>query len=273
MPVIDRCLPKPLFGHLVHAKMNLRLVNCLFNFGKSTTSSAESWQDRIIFWVNWQVETLETTKVNINIDGVTIKPIYYTYLEVHLDSRLDKHYLISKIVSTCFSPKTTVSSLHIVDCDGQHLVSALIFFATDFCIFVFASLPYATLASLLRVTNAAVRFIAGLGPHIHTHEFTVNCYGYWLNSTSHADYVIMHSVVTGTARNTSRTWSLWRPNLLGPVPTCAQILCHYTMFHVHEPSWVQKILCCWSKGMKQSSTVNARHFISHHLKTQQGNIH
>jgi len=49
----------------------------------------------------------------------------------------------------------------------QRLVSALILSRIDYCNVIFVGLPDVTLAPLRRVTNAAVCFVAGLGPHEH----------------------------------------------------------------------------------------------------------
>jgi len=57
-----------------------------------------------------QPQRLQTTGVSINIDGVDIKSVN-CLRGVHLDSRLNVRFNISKIVFTCFFPsKTTVSS-------------------------------------------------------------------------------------------------------------------------------------------------------------------
>jgi len=49
----------------------------------------------------------------------------------------------------------------------QLLVSALILSRIDYINVIFAGLPDVTLAPLRRVMNAAVRFVAGLGPRDH----------------------------------------------------------------------------------------------------------
>jgi len=65
---------------------------------------------------------------------------------------------------------------------------------------VFAALPSVALAPLHQVMNAAVRFVAGLGPRDHTSDAQRELH--WLPIEQHITYklcVLMHAVVTGTA--------------------------------------------------------------------------
>ena len=109
---------------------------------------------------------------------------------------------ISKIVSTCFFHLRRLRHLrHTVDREvRQRLVSALILSRIDYCNVVFADLPSVALAPLRRVMNAAVRFVAGLGPRDHTSDAQRELH--WLPIDQRITYklcVIMHSVVTGIA--------------------------------------------------------------------------
>ena len=65
---------------------------------------------------------------------------------------------------------------------------------------MFAGLPSVTLAPLRRVINAAVRFVAGLGPRDHISVAQRELH--WLPIEQRITYklcVVMYSVVTGTA--------------------------------------------------------------------------
>jgi len=80
------------------------------------------------------------------------------------------------------------------------LVSALILSRIDYCNIVFAALPSVALAPLRRVTNAAVRFVAGLGQRDHTIDAQRELH--WLPIDQRITYklcVLMHAVETGTA--------------------------------------------------------------------------
>ena len=84
----------------------------------------------------------------------------------------------------------------------QHLVSALILSRIDYCNVIFAGLPDVTLAPLRhgRVMNAAVRFVAGLGPHDHVTAAWRDLH--WLPIEQRITYklcIMMHAVNNGTA--------------------------------------------------------------------------
>ena len=157
----------------------------------------------ICFGSTVQLQRLHTSNVSINVNGVVIKPVDSVRdLGVHLDSRLDMRSHISKIVSTCFFHLRRLRHLrHTVDRDvRQRLVSALILSRIDYCNVVFAALPSVALVPLRRAMNAAVRFVAGLGPRDHTSDAQRELH--WLPIEQRITYklcVLMHAVETGTA--------------------------------------------------------------------------
>jgi len=101
----------------------------------------------------------------------------------------------------------------------------------DYCNVVFAGLPSVTLAPLRRILNAAVRFVAGLGPRHYTLvTLNVRCTGFRWTASS-----CIHSVVTH------------------PPAT----------FLVYESiHGLKNILCRRPNDVEQSSAVNSRNFIN-----------
>jgi hypothetical protein len=123
-------------------------------------------------------------------------------LGVYMDSRLDMRSHISKIASICFYPLRRLRLLrHTVDRDiCQRLVSAPILSRIDYRNALLAGSPVVTLAPLRRIMNAALRFVAGLGPCDHTSNAQRELH---LLSIEHRVTcklcVMVHTVVRGTA--------------------------------------------------------------------------
>ena len=74
---------------------------------------------------------------------------------------------IGKVSSACFFHLRRLYQLHCIICTSmmQRLVSAFVLPRIDYCNSVSAELLNTTLLPLLRTMNAAVRLVAGLGPH------------------------------------------------------------------------------------------------------------
>jgi hypothetical protein len=88
----------------------------------------------ICFGSTVQLQRLLTANISINVDGVVIKPVDCVRdLGVHLDSRLDMRFHISRIVSTCFFHLRRLRHLRrTLDRDvRQRLVSAFILSRID----------------------------------------------------------------------------------------------------------------------------------------------
>ena len=149
-----------------------------------------------------QLQHLQAVNTSISAAGVDIRPVDTVRNHgVYVDSRLDMRMHISKISSICFFHLRRLRHLrHTVDRDTrQRLVSALILSRIDYCNVLFAGLPAVTLAPLRRVMNAAVRFVAGLGPRDHISNAQQELH--WLPIEQRITYklsVMMHAVVRGT---------------------------------------------------------------------------
>jgi hypothetical protein len=150
-----------------------------------------------------QLRHLQAANTSISAAGVDIRPVdSVRNLGVYMDSRLDMRMHISKISSICFFHLRRLRHLrHTVDRDTrQRLVSTLILSRIDYCNVLFEGLPAVTLAPLRRVMNAAVRFVAGLGPRNHISNAQRELH--WLPIEQRITYklsVMMHAVVRGTA--------------------------------------------------------------------------
>ena len=73
----------------------------------------------------------------------------------------------SKVSSACFFHLRRFRRLRYIISTSmmQHLVSAFVLSRMDYCNSVFAGLPDTTLSPVRRAMNAAIRLLAGLGPH------------------------------------------------------------------------------------------------------------
>jgi len=111
------------------------------------------------------LEHLQAESVGLTIASVNVEAVDCVRdLGVYLDSRLDLHAHIGRVVSTCYFHLRRLRHLrHTVSQEvRQHLVSALILSRIDYC-----NVPDVTLAPQSQVMNAAVRFAAGLDPRAH----------------------------------------------------------------------------------------------------------
>ena len=105
------------------------------------------------------------------------------------------HYVMADVLCTLL---WHVSAINILT--RQRLVSSLILSRIDYGNVIFAGLPGVTLAPLRRVMNAAVRFVAGLGPRDHVTAAWRDLH--WLPIDQRIIYklcILMHAVRNGTA--------------------------------------------------------------------------
>ena len=138
---------------------------------------------------NLQLETLEI------VPSSTVRD-----LGVYLDSSLDMHVHISKIVSAGFYHLRRLRQLrHVLNRERrQKLVSALILSRVDYCNSVLVGLPLNTISPLRRLLNAAARFVAGLRSRDHVTAALRDLH--WLKIDQRITFklcVLMHSIVYG----------------------------------------------------------------------------
>ena len=90
----------------------------------------------------------------------------------------------------------------------QRLVSAFILSRLDYCNSVLAGLPAATLASMQKIMNAAVRLVVGL--HMRDHVTSTMRSLHWLPIKFRIRYklcILMHAAVNNRSPSTSTIYS------------------------------------------------------------------
>ena len=149
------------------------------------------------------LNSLSQSDMTVNSGADVIQPVTAVRdLGVHLDSELSMRTHISKTTQTCFFHLRRLRQVRrLLGRDvTANLVSAFVLSRLDYGNALLAGLPYATIAPLQRVLNAAVRLVYGLRPRDHVSAAMMELH--WLPVEARIHFklcLLAHHTVIGNA--------------------------------------------------------------------------